>query len=85
MVAQMVKNLPGMQETQVRSLDWENPLEKGMAYHSLPGKFHGGKSLAGYSLGGDKELDTNKQLTLSLFPHLFIEDMFIHFILPAYI
>ena len=27
--AQMVKNLPAMQETQVRSLDWEDPLEKG--------------------------------------------------------
>ena len=25
----MVKNLPAMQETQVRSLDWEDPLEKG--------------------------------------------------------
>ena len=27
----MVKNLPVMQETQVRSLGWEDPLEKGMA------------------------------------------------------
>ena len=33
-VAQMVKNLPAMQETWVRSLDWEYPLEKGMATHS---------------------------------------------------
>ena len=30
----MVKNLPAMQETWVRSLDWEDPLEKGMASHS---------------------------------------------------
>ena len=30
-VAQQVKNLPAMQETRVRSLDWENPLEKGTA------------------------------------------------------
>ena len=30
-MAQMVKNLPAMQETRVRSLDWEDPLEKGMA------------------------------------------------------
>ena len=30
----MVKCLPAMQETQVRSLDWENPLEKEMATHS---------------------------------------------------
>ena len=30
-VAQMVKNLPVAQETQVQSLDWEDPLEEGMA------------------------------------------------------
>ena len=33
-VAQMVKNLPAMQETWVRSLDQEDPLEKGTAIHS---------------------------------------------------
>ena len=32
-VAQMVKNLPAMQETPVLSLDQEDPLEKGMATH----------------------------------------------------
>ena len=31
LVAQTIKNLPAMQETQVRSLGWEDPLEKGMA------------------------------------------------------
>ena len=34
LVAQMVKNLPVMQETQVRSLGWEDLLEMGMATHS---------------------------------------------------
>ena len=34
LVAQMVKNLPAVQETQVHSLDWEDPLEKGMDTHS---------------------------------------------------
>ena len=34
MVAQMVKNLPAMPETQVRSLGWEDPLEKEIATHS---------------------------------------------------
>ena len=34
LVAQMVKNLPAVQETQVQSLGWENPLENGMATHS---------------------------------------------------
>ena len=42
LVAQMVENPPVMQEMQVRSLGWEDPLEKGMATHSvfLPGEFH---------------------------------------------
>ena len=33
-VAQLVKNLPVMRETWVRSLGWEEPLEKGKATHS---------------------------------------------------
>ena len=33
-MAQMVKNLPAVQETQLQSLDWEDPREKGMATHS---------------------------------------------------
>ena len=34
LVAQMVKNLPVMQEIWVQSLGWEDPLEEGMATHS---------------------------------------------------
>ena len=34
LVAQMVKNLPAVQETWVRSLGWEDPLEKEMVTHS---------------------------------------------------
>ena len=34
LVAQMVKNLPAIQETLVQSLAWEDPLEKGMTTHS---------------------------------------------------
>ena len=34
LVAQLVKNLPAMQETQVQSLGHEDPLEKGMVTHS---------------------------------------------------
>ena len=30
----MMENLPAMQETRVRSLGWDDPLEKGMATHS---------------------------------------------------
>ena len=33
-VAQLVKNLPAMRETPVRSLGWEDPLEKGKPTHS---------------------------------------------------
>ena len=35
LVAQMVKNLPAMQETWVQSLGWEDPLEKGTAAHTI--------------------------------------------------
>ena len=43
LLAQLVKNPPAMWETWVRSLDWEDPLEKGKATHSsiLAGEFHG--------------------------------------------
>ena len=34
LVAEKVKHLPAMQETWVRSLGWEDPLEKEMATHS---------------------------------------------------
>ena len=34
LVAQLVKNLAAMRQTWVRSLDWEDPLEKGTAIHS---------------------------------------------------
>ena len=34
LVAQLVKNLPAMQETWFQFLGWEDPLEKGMATHS---------------------------------------------------
>ena len=47
----MEKNLPEVQKTQVQSLGQEDPLEKGTATHSvsLPGEFHGQRSLEGYS------------------------------------
>ena len=68
LVAQMVKNLPAMWETQLRSLGQEDPLEKGMATHSsilvfLPGEFHGQRKLMGYSPWGRKELDMTEPLT----------------------
>ena len=51
LVAQMIKNLPAIQETQVRSLDHEDPLKKKWQPTPvlLPGKFHVQRSLMGYS------------------------------------
>ena len=55
LVAQMVKHLPIMWETQVQSLGREDLLEKETAVHSsiiLPGKSHGQRSLVGYTVHG---------------------------------
>ena len=56
----MVKNLPTMWETQIRSLGWEDSMEKEIATHYsiLAREFHGQMSLVGYSPWGHKELDT---------------------------
>jgi len=53
-VAQLVKNPPAMQETWVRSLGWEDPLEEGVTTHSsiLPVNPHGQRGLVGYSPWG---------------------------------
>ena len=69
LVVKVVKNPPSMQETQILSLGWEDPLEKGMASHSsfLSGEFYGQRSLVGYSPWDRKESDMTEQLTLSLF------------------
>ena len=65
-MAQLVKNLPAMQETWVRSLGWEDPLEKGKATHSsiLAGKFHGL-----YSPWGRKESDMTEATEHSTAQH----------------
>ena len=58
-MAQRVRRLPTMQETWVRSLGWEDPLEKEMATHSstLAWKSHGRRSLVDYGSWGSKESD----------------------------
>ena len=58
-MAEMVKNLPAMQETQVRSLGREYPLEKGMATHCgiLAWRIPWTEEPAGYSPWSRKELD----------------------------
>ena len=61
-MVQWVKNLPAMQETWVRSLGWEDSLEKGKATHSsiLAWKIPWTGSLVGYSSWGLKESDTTE-------------------------
>ena len=56
----LVKNLPAMQESQVHSLTWEDPLEKEIITHSsvLAGEFHGQWSLTGDSPWGLKKSQT---------------------------
>ena len=56
-MAQMVTNLPEMQQTRVQSLGQEDPLEKEMAMYS---SILGQRSRVGYSLWGHKELDMPK-------------------------
>ena len=56
----MVKNLPAMQETQVRSLSWEDHLEKGIP-GVLHGIFHGQRSLADSPRGHEKSDRTKPQ------------------------
>ena len=64
-MAQLVKNLPSMLETWVRSLGWKDSLEKEMASHSIilawkiPWMQEPGR------LWGHKESDTTEQLSLS--------------------
>ena len=56
LVAELVKNLPEMQETWVRSLGWENPVEKGKVTHSSILAWR----IPLYSPRGHKELDMTK-------------------------
>ena len=65
----MVKDLPTIQETQIPSLGWDDPLEKGMATHSSISawKIPWTEEPGSYSPWGGKESDTTERLTLSHF------------------
>ena len=65
-MAQWVKNLPAVQETQetrVQSLGWEDPWRRARLPTPvfLPGESHGQRSLLGYNPLGRKESDTTGQ------------------------
>ena len=61
-MAQLVKNLPAMQETWVQSLGWEDPLEKGK---TTPSSILAWRVPWTIQSMGCKELDTTEQLSLS--------------------
>ena len=65
LVAQIVKNLPAMWETQVWSLGWKDLWRREWLPTPvfLPGEFHGQRSLVGYSPWGCKESDMTEWLT----------------------
>ena len=62
LVAQLVKNPPAMQETQVRFLGWEDPWRRKWQLTPvfLPGESRGQRSLVGYNPWGRKELGTTE-------------------------
>ena len=60
LVAQMVKRLSAMQETQVRSLGWEDPLEKEMAAHSSILAWKIPWTVVGYHPRGRKESESDR-------------------------
>ena len=64
LVAQRLKHLPAMWETWVRSLGWEDPLEKEMATHSsvLAWRIPWTEELGGLQSMGRKESDTTERL-----------------------
>ena len=66
----MVKNLPAVQETQVRSLGWEDPQEKEMATHAsiFAWRILWMEKPVGFGPWGYKESDTTERLMLSLSP-----------------
>ena len=64
-MAQLLKNPPAMQETQVQSLGWEDPPEKGIATHSsiVAWEITMEKESGGYNPWDRKESDTTEQLS----------------------
>ena len=74
LMAQMVKNPPAMQETQVRSLGQEVPWRREWQPTPvfLPGEVHGQRSLADYSPWGCNESETTEQLVYIYITHIYI-------------
>ena len=96
LVAQLVKNLPAMQETWVRSLGWEVPLEKGKATHSSILGWRIPWSMGWQRVGHDSATNTHLayQLTLKILglaslhnfmSQFLIINLFLSIYLPIYL
>ena len=73
LVAQVVKNPPAMQETQVWSLGWEDPLEKGMATHS---------SILAWRIPWTEETGALQYMRLQRVRHNWATNTDLHFVSP---
>ena len=77
LVAQMIKNLPAMGETQVQSLDLEHPPEKEMATNSSILVWEIPWTEKGYCPSGYKEFDTAEQMHVQVHTHTHTQ-MYVH-------
>ena len=63
-MAEIVKNLPAMQETRGQNIPWRRKRLPTPVF--WPGEFRGQRSLAGYTPWGRKQLEATEQIALSL-------------------
>ena len=89
MVAQIVKNLPAIQDTwfwpRVRKIPWRRECQPTPVF--LPGEFHGQRSLVGYGSWGCEESDMTEWLTLLTlcvsFQKVWVWGVIINYYLPV--
>ena len=75
-IAQRLKRLPAMRETRVRSLGWEDPLEKEMATHSsiLAWRISWTEEPGGLQSTGSQRVGQDWATSLSLYFHMHLRD-----------
>ena len=85
LLAQMVKNLPAIQETWVWSLGWENPLEKGMLHNSVfsPEEIPWTEESGRLQIRGPQRIGHTERLTHTHTHTIFLETSFFFLIVSA--